>query len=293
MCASVAAQAEPGRASLRVECPALDTEARAVVEARAQAELVSEALPEGEIAVTCDATSATLVWTPKGGAPRERRVELARSGGTIDDTILGALHALVFEEMHPAPPPTLAAPPKVEPPTEPPPAPALAPAPEPAPPHRVRVAGLAGVDAELWQGRVGGALGAYTGLAVSPWERWTFRLAIAPQWALGSADGISAWGLRGVARVDYEVLSRVELGVGVGARSLWANATGTTAPQHDGTTGGAIVAARYVLPLGPVRLSAGPRLEALVRPIVVDYAGKEVFRVPSLVAGIMIEAEAP
>jgi hypothetical protein len=42
--------------------------------------------------------------------------------------------------------------------------------------------------------------------------------------------------------------------------------------------------------VGPLALSAGPALEGLVRPIVVQYSGREVFRVPELVASVQIDA---
>lgn len=290
VCAATTSLAEPGRARLRLECAALDEEARAAVEARAEAELVSEPLPEGEVSVTCSATTATVVWAPRDGEHRERKVDLTADPATIEDAILAALHALLFEE---AQPPTVA-PPVVEPVAPPKPEPtAPEPLPETTAPRRMHVAGVVGADAELWHGDISVALGVYTGIAVSPWNRWTLSLILAPEWGLGSAIGISAWGLRGFARVDYAVLSHVEIGVGVSGRSLWANAADATTSQLEGTTAGATLSARYVLPLGPITLSAGPRVEALARPIVVEFAESEVFRVPSFVAGVTLDVSAP
>jgi hypothetical protein len=290
VCATTTSLAEPGRAQLRVECAALEDEARAAVEARAEAELVSEPLPEGEVSITCTATTATVVWAPRDGERRERRVDLTGDQATIEDAILGALHALLFEEAHPPPPPA----PVVE--------PVAPPEREPAPDEpprettagrRIHVAGIVGADAELWHGDISVALGAYTGIAVSPWNRWTMSLLLAPEWGVGSAIGISAWGLRALARLDYALLSHVEIGLGLSGRSLWANATDATTSQLVGTSAGAILSARYVLPLGPITLSLGPRAEALARPIVVDFANSEVFRVPSLVAGVTLDVSAP
>jgi hypothetical protein len=278
--AATAGGAEAGRPSLRVECPALGDEARAVLEARAQAELVSERLPDGEVTVTCEATSASVAWVPRGGPRRVRTLELAGDGASIDDRILVALHALLFEETGP--------PPVDEPDVR-----EAAPAQEGSPARRFPIAGVAGGDTELWHGGVSVALGAYTGLLVSPWNRWTFVVVVAPQWGLGNASGTSAWGLRAVARVDYEVVPHVELGLGVSGRSLWVGATGAAQSQLEGTTAGAIVAARYVVGLGPIELSVGPHLEALVRPIVVDVGGSEVFRVPSFVGALTVDGAAP
>ena len=53
------------------------------------------------------------------------------------------------------------------------------------------------------------------------------------------------------------------------------------------------MSAWYVASLAWCDVSIGPRLEALARPIAVVVAGDEVFRVPSFVAGLAIDATAP
>jgi hypothetical protein len=292
------ARAEPGHVSLRIECSALDADARAALEARAQAELVSEPLPSGEVEVVCDATSsATLSWTPGGGKRRERRVELTAEMGTIDDTILASLHTLLFEEGSPPAPPPSALPPPPAPPVSPieqtpsqsasePPVPSTQ-------PRRIHVAGIGGGDVEVWQGGVNFALGAYTGLSVSPRERWAISVAVAPQWGLGSAAGISAWGLRAVGRIEYALLPQLRIGVGASARTLWVSASAAAPTRLEGTTVGPVLSARYVISFGAVTFAVGLKGEALVRPIVVELAGVEEFRVPSFVAGVTVDGAAP
>jgi hypothetical protein len=57
---------------------------------------------------------------------------------------------------------------------------------------------------------------------------------------------------------------------------------GTSPGQGQGFTAGVASTARYRAPLGPVDVSAGPTLELLARPIVVDVTGTESFRVPDV-----------
>ncbi len=287
--ASSTGHAEPRLVALRIECPALDQETRAVVEGRAQADLAAARLPAGEVAILCGATSATIVWTPQEGLRRQRRVDFRGELGDIDDAILEGVYGLVFTDIRPEAPPK----PIVEPvvphdvPVT------MAPPEQVAPAHRIHVAGLAGVDAELWHGGIAGEAGADAGVVVSPWDRWSLGVAVAPQWGLGGTSGLGAWGLRGYARVDYDVIAGLWLGVGVGMRSLWVNGAGTKPSQLEGITGGAMLSARYLFTLGPIDLSAGPRLEVLARPIAVDVAGSEAFRVPTVVAGVAIDGAAP
>ena len=66
-------------------------------------------------------------------------------------------------------------------------------------------------------------------------------------------------------------------------------ASGTSPSRLEGKTGGAVVSARYVLSFGWLDLGFGPYVEALLRPIVVDLSRVEVFRVPSVVAGVSID----
>jgi len=302
LCPGASARAAPSPVALRIACGTLDEDARAALEARAQAELASERLPEGEVEVVCDATSATLSWTPKEGVRQERHVSLGLDSGA--DAILAALHVLLVEEKRPLeevrPPPSTDA--GVRNADALPARPPIAPLPEPLvgeaartplEARRVHVAGIVGGDVELWQGGLNVALGASTGLAVSPWARWTLRLLVAPQWGVGSALGISAWGLRAVADIDYALLPRFELGIGAGARSLWASAPRAASTQLEGTSAGAIASLRYGFALGPITLSLGVKGEVLARPIIVEYSGSEAFRLPSFVAGATFDGAAP
>lgn len=74
-------------------------------------------------------------------------------------------------------------------------------------------------------------------------------------------------------------------------RLLTVIAAGSTSPgEQDATTLGAFALLRYALRIGRLDLSAGPQAELLARPIVVKSDGNEVFRLPTLVAGVSLEA---
>jgi hypothetical protein len=78
--------------------------------------------------------------------------------------------------------------------------------------------------------------------------------------------------------VDASGLSRENVFVQQGTQQLvWA--------------GGPIASVRFAVPLGPVQLSVGPFVEWLVRPIIVQVADVEVFRMPAFLAGFSIDAD--
>src|SRR6202020_23664 len=135
---------------------------------------------------------------------------------------------------------------------------------------------------ELWGGAVAAAIGGHAGASLSLSERWSVAVLAAPAWGLGRASGVRAWTLEGVALVEYSVVRHVELAFGATGRMLWASGSALVAPSGlHATTGGGCAAVRYVFDLGALRLSAGPELEALLRPIIVQVSGNEVFRLPT------------
>jgi hypothetical protein len=153
------------------------------------------------------------------------------------------------------------------------------------------VAAIAGGDAELWQGGIAGALGAHGGARLRLAESWHASLLAGPLFGLGDADGAHTWALRGLARVDYVIVPHLEAGLGLDGRVVWASSA--RSPTQDGATGGVLLGARLSAPLGPLALSLSPTLEGLVSPVIVRVGGVEVARVPSLLAGLSIEAAYP
>jgi hypothetical protein len=53
------------------------------------------------------------------------------------------------------------------------------------------------------------------------------------------------------------------------------------------------LALAYAAPVGPVHVAAGPAVEALLRPLVLEFAGTEVSRIPTLVAVLSVEVRVP
>jgi hypothetical protein len=291
LAATLSAKAASGKegpaVALQLDCPELDEETRAVLEARARAELASEPLPPGALTIRCGARSATLTWHPVGSEPRERTARLDGVGDV--DSVLEGMHDLCAPETRTAPGASeaVAKPARVPPPPAPPADERRASA-APA----ARLAAVANVDAELWQGGISVALGVSGGARLRI-GRWRATFLLEPERGIGSAMGVSAWGLRGVAQVDYAVTASWLFGVGITGRALWAQAATSTPTQQEGTTAGAVVAVRYALPLGDFELSVGPSAEALLSPIVVRVDQAEAFRVPTFVVGAAVEASFP
>ena len=264
---------------LEVACPALGDAGQAALEARARAEIAAGEYGdggEGRVTVTCGSASATLSWLREGVVVNQRVVALEVDASASVDAILESLHSLLGKPKPIAPSPLVSSS-EVEP-TRPPVG------------HR-HVGGLAGGDGELWQGAIGAALGVHAGASLRLGGTWSIVALAGPAWGIGSGGGARAWTLRGALRVDDELLPHLVVGVGVGARILWANLDVSGGPSSVvGTTGGVLLTARLSLPLGPVALSAGPQVEAMLRPVVVDVGGSEAFRVPTWVASLAMDA---
>jgi len=250
---------------------------RAALEARARAQLAAASPRDDDRwTVACGEGSAVLTWQGSGERVGERTVPLTDDPAANVDRILEGLHALVAgrEMALPAPPP----PPTSE-------APAAGGSP-------VRLGALAGADGELWQGAIGFALGFHAGARVRLGGTWSVAALVGPAWGVGGAAGSHAWTLRGAALVEDEVVPHLRVGLGASGRILWASldAGGVSSPVV-GTTAGGVATVRFVIAAGPVSLSAGPQLEAMLRPIVVDVAGTEAFRIPTWIGSVGIEAE--
>jgi hypothetical protein len=280
---------------LRIDCPALGNEGQAALEARARADLLVHQ-GASEVEVTCDASSATIRLPSATGEGRARTQTLGPDGAESVDAILGALHALLAsgEPAGAGDPPTEQPRPEVSLDAR---QAVFGPSQRDVIPAATLIRegstrlGLAfGADSELWQGAKSGAVGAHLGGRVSWPGGWSGVLLGGATFGVGSAQGTEAQMFRMVLRVDRLFLSSLRVGIGASARLLMAE--GPDARQLVGTTAGALLSARYVLPVGSFDLSAGPDFEALARPVVVEVAGTEVFRVPTFVGAISFDAEA-
>jgi hypothetical protein len=276
-------RAQTSGVELAMDCPALQEDGLAALEARARAELATVSLPAGRLTIRCSATSGNITWKPADGAARDRAVALGSEAAVSIDALLDGLHGLILEE-----PPKAALPSPPPPPLAP-----DAPTTTIANPDlsyqskRHTFAATLGADSELWSGAIGLAVGGHAGARIAFSDAWSAVVLAGPEWGVDSADGIRAWTLRIESRVDYTPIPAFQVGVGLAARVLWVDAT--TSGSTSGTTGGALASVRYVLPLGAFELSLGPTIEVLVRPVVVESAGSEVFHVPSLLAGLSLD----
>ncbi len=270
-----------------MQCPSLGDEGTARLEARARAQL-APGDGDVEVRVRCEGAAATLEVHDASGS-RASSLSIAPSDSDPIDAILAALRALLAPAPNPLP--ASAPPAPTTPTTEPPPEPAEDVV-EPAPSGRA-FAVVFGADAELWQGAVGGAAGAHLGATFDLGPAWAVTVFVAPAWGLGEAAGTTAWTLRGVAQIDWLPIRALRASLGATGRVLWAQATTLTPSQQEGTTGGAEASLRISLPVGPFELSAGPTLDVLARPIVIDVGGSELFRLPVVVGAVTIEGRYP
>jgi hypothetical protein len=163
----------------------------------------------------------------------------------------------------------------------------------PAERRRYRVAAAIGFDSELWSGAIGLALGGHAGARMSARAAWGVEIDAGVVVGLGSPQGIGARTFRATARVDHPLLADLRIGLGVDARLLTASASNSASPgEQDGTTMGAAAFARYSPRIGRYEFSVGPEVEVLVRPVVVQSTAGEVFRLPTWIAGLSLEAAA-
>lgn len=312
LCAAGSARAAPARVGISIDCPRLDDDGRAALEARARADLVLERVSEGTVFIACRESTARIAWRPSTGDSRDATVSLPADRPGSVDALLQVVHSVLVDVVASTPGPSLdpeVAPPPAPPPPSPPPPPELAtpsaipsdgsagtstPVERETPPRRTssRWRALAGARSELWSGAIAGAVGAQAGVRVGLPGPWRLAVLAGPSWGTTSASGIHAWSLWAAARVELVPWNHLVLSVGGEARLLWAGSTPQTFTQSqlEGTTGGAVLGAGYRTVLGPLDLSVGPSLEGLVRPVIVQVNGQEAFRLPTFVASLSLEA---
>ncbi len=242
-----------------------------------------------DVAIRCDVTGIAVSVRWDGTELSQRTVNASAEHGDAVDAVLEALHQALSE-----PPPSTQVPSL-------PPVPGLGSAsppslveekevPEPAPVLTHRLAAFVGADGELWSGSGATALGPHLGgrFLLSP--RMSIVAYAGAAWAVGLSTGVHAFEVHAFAGLDYELWPRLPLGLGATGRALWASVDGGTSPgQGQGLSAGVAATARYRAPLGPVDVSAGPTLELLVRPIVVDVTGTESFRVPDVLLSATLD----
>lgn len=302
-----------------IDCPALDRETVSLLEARGRAQLALEPVSGARIEIACDDSRAAVRRRDKAGAVRERTVTLSGDRASDVDALLDALQVVAFPPIAssrasaagqttvPSAASALSASgasgasaervsssdaPDALPPAAAPPAP---PAPDAIPPRTGagslgRLALVAGVDGEMWQGGAGSAWGGYVGARWAFARAWAVRLTLGPAWGVSSVASLSAWRLRAVATVEAAPYEHLLLDAGLAGRILWVDQGSS---EQVGSTAGPLVSARFVGRVGPAEVAAGPELEALVRSVSVEVDGTTRFEMPSVIVGATLEMTSP
>lgn len=306
----------PKTASLRIDCPSLNDEHRAALEARARADLAATPQDTGRIAIECRAQAAVVGWQSAGGDRREETLALDSSDQTrAVDGLLDAVHRV---RTNPPPAPmgtavpvavagavphrrdTAAAEPLPAPTvarvavSSSPPAPLAVNARETAPAANGPrgLAAVAGIQGELWQGQIRGAIAGRLGARFITSSGWSAEIAGGYALGLATAQDVSARALQAMLGVGFAPHPRVGLLLGAELMQLRANlATATGDVVRTGMTEAAVVGARYLVPIGPIAVGIGPRVEVLARPVSVELGQAEIFRVPTFVAALSLEAQ--
>jgi hypothetical protein len=295
-----------GNASeLSVSCPALGEEESAALSARLHADLeVRHA--SGRMMVTCSAERLWVAWIPSAGAARQEEVLLgAAEAPTVEHAFeaadrLFSDRSLWTTEPAPAPQPPVAQPgPQTPPPADPatrpsPPTPSTPPRDAPVSERGPIHVGLSfGMTGELWSSEAAGAIGPRGGVVVGPTDWLKLSAAGGLRLALRHPDDVSATAVDGRLGGDASVLDgRVWLGLGVLLSRVSVRTGADRGSLEDSETPVAFEA-RALGSLGDrsIRLLAGPFIGVRPGPTVVRLDGAEVFRIPTLTAGLSVDLE--
>lgn len=257
--------------TVRIHCPALDEEARSALEARMRAEMAADPHAAEQIAVECVDDTAVVTWQVEGQG--QRRLRLRPDRTLAVDDLLAAIQALRLGAVE-----SSIARDEV--------------ARRPSSGGRsVAFGAIVGAGAQLWHGAVAGALGPRVGLHLSVPHGWSTDLVGAAAWGLTAPSRLHALALEAAWTANYAPIAPLNLGAGADLVALTANLSGPDSTRQTAVTGGLIVRAQGVFHAGPLSMSIGPELEVLARPIVVEVAHAEVFRVPNVLSGLSVDAE--
>jgi hypothetical protein len=283
------AHAQSDVPQLSIRCPVLTQVDRAVLEARARAELTSSMGSAARVKVDCADASARVAVVGRDGVAREGIVNFDGPRANIIEQLLGAVHELTRDTGLPSS--------AVEKVAQPPgPAAVFSPRIEPVRTGSQTALGwglVAGVSSELWQGAPAVALGGRVGGRLLIQDGWSVSFVARMSFGLASSAGVDAreWGALLV--LEDLILSHAEIALGASAKRLIASHAAANQPTElDAATLGAFASAHVRFPFGRIAISAGPELEVLARPLIVQVDGSEAFRIPRVVAGFSLDVTA-
>jgi hypothetical protein len=263
---------------VRIDCSALDAEAKNALEARARADLQVRGVSHGRLGVTCTSRDVTLTFD---AAQRFSR-SLPLTALSID-ALLGALDDLAGdarEERSPAPADQEPA------------AVAVRPRPSPRRTSRRTLGARAAVHVEAW-GTSAFATGPRADVFVGI-GRLDVVAGFGAGFAAGVQHGLSADLVDVVLGAEFRFGPKDVLRVGAGVLGgfFHVHAPAALSPSAaDRTTPGLWLGARAALPLGRVVLSLSPDLRGYLRPKTVNVDKSKVFGLPPVAPGVSIAAE--
>jgi hypothetical protein len=284
----VATATARGEIALRVNCPALDDESAAVLEARARAQTMT--LPgAGTVVIECGADAARVVWQPASGERRETSVRVAGPREDVVDAILAAIDTSPSEEWlsSPSPPPEATRPARAQQEDS---TTDVVVSPSKGVGIHDGFAPFVGAGSELWSSGIDGAVGLRGGARLRLAPRWSASLLGEYTRGTNEVSGLRASTLRIAGLAEYAPIPFLRLGAGACVRVLRVDARGGSRSSKESGTLCGVVAVHGVGRVGRFEVAAGPALELLVFPQTAELTGREVFRVPRLLPTLGVDA---
>jgi len=288
---------------IAIDCPALGAEEKAALDARARVEFLVRRL-SGTLVVVCRET-AELTWHSFDHSPVRESVPLASEPRATVEQILAALDPLLAGQSQPATPATsaLGAGPQMTMPTPTTPTPTPTDSPPPlATPLETRSSAQsrshgafiqAGAVGEVWAGSLSAALGPRVSARLELPNRFAVEVGGAMLFGLTSPNDVSARLARVHAgsEVAFDDARRFRAGVDLFVDFLHASAPPSlNIGSADKSVGGMDVRLSYALASGPFGLVLGPTLNLHPGPVRVELGTRELFHIPTVSAGFVIEA---
>jgi hypothetical protein len=297
-------------ATIAVDCPTLDAESRAAVEARARADLLVRNTP-GTFVVVCSAGEGRLSWHPLAGVPQTATVPLDADPRANVDRILEGLENLVAAGATPIPtvetsgsaqPPPLASPPDAS---------AAAPVPgprtplEPPPatpatfgePWRSGFRGVllgGGIGGELWSNTA--ALGPRASVLLSLPAGFEAGAAATVFFTLRSPYQVNGRAIRVALTGAYPLDRGERFHVGADVFLDLVHAAAPNAGTANDAAFGVLLRATAALIIAPLRIELGPtvalhptRMQAQIGPAPNGADGNVAFTLQRFTAGLVLD----
>ena len=285
-----------------VDCPALDAEHRAALEARAKSDLIVRH-ETGSLVFQCIGPAGAVAWTPASGQTLRAEITLPSNADAAIDALLESAERLLVTS-HDAPPAAAPSPPLVvstpaaE--TPPPPQPVVAPPPEapavrPEPSQKasrgVPLGVAAGAALEIWDWVPALGPGVLLGWYVAP----QLRLEAGGTLLFTTEDNLGIGGrlvrLHAGGELALGDERRFRLGAGVLVETLKATDSDGGESAQDTAYGGRLHG-HFAAPLSSAWNAAfGPFLSGRAAPVKVELGSTEAFRIPVVTGGLEIQLE--